>query len=54
MLLAPGRSGTPPRKPPIGRFVQPDEIAGLAAFLLGPDAGAITGQSLVVCGGASL
>ncbi|MCR8722428.1 SDR family oxidoreductase, partial [Pseudomonas syringae] len=54
MLLDPARSGTPPRTPPIGRFVQPQEIAGLAAFLLGPDAGAITGQSLVVCGGASL
>ncbi|KAA8694832.1 SDR family NAD(P)-dependent oxidoreductase [Pseudomonas caricapapayae] len=54
MLLDPARSGTPPQKPPIGRFVQPGEIAGLAAFLLGPDAGAITGQSLVVCGGASL
>ncbi|MEE4147458.1 SDR family NAD(P)-dependent oxidoreductase [Pseudomonas viridiflava] len=54
MLLDPARSATPPNKPPIGRFVQPEEIAGLAAFLLGPDAGAITGQSLVVCGGASL
>lgn len=54
MLLDPARAGTPPDKPPMGRFVQPQEIAGLAAFLLGPDAGAITGQSLVVCGGASL
>ncbi len=54
MLLDPARSGTPPVKPPIGRFVQPGEVAGMAAFLLGPDAGAITGQSLVICGGASL
>lgn len=54
MLLDPARSGTPPNKPPLGRFVQPDEIAGLSAFLLGPDAGAMTGQSLLVCGGASL
>ena len=54
MLLDPARSGTPPNKPPIGRFVQPSEVAGMAAFLLGPDAGAITGQSLVICGGASL
>ncbi|MBX8533738.1 SDR family oxidoreductase [Pseudomonas cichorii] len=54
MLLDPARSATPPNKPPLGRFVQPHEIAGLTAFLLGPDAGAITGQSLVVCGGASL
>jgi len=27
---------------------------GLTAFLLGPDAGALTGQTLTVCGGASL
>ncbi|MCI8211574.1 oxidoreductase [Pseudomonas sp. S25] len=54
MLLDPARSGTPPNKPLIGRFVQPSEVAGMAAFLLGPDAGAITGQSLVICGGASL
>ncbi|WP_122762280.1 SDR family oxidoreductase, partial [Pseudomonas viridiflava] len=54
MLLDPARSGTPPNKPPIGRFVRPSEVAGMAAFLLGPDAGAITGQSLVICGGASL
>lgn len=54
MLLDPARSAAPPNKPPLGRFVQPHEIAGLTAFLLGPDAGAITGQSLVVCGGASL
>lgn len=54
MLIAPGREGTPPRKPPIGRFVQPEEVAAMTAFLLGPHAGAITGQSLVICGGASL
>lgn len=54
MLLDPGRSGTPPRKPPMGRFVQPEEVAGAVLFLLGPDAGAITGQQLVMCGGASL
>jgi len=40
--------------PPIGRFVQPEEVAGLAAFLLGPHGGAMTGQNLVMCGGASL
>lgn len=54
MLLDPNRSGTPPKKPPIGRFVQPEEVAGAVSFLLGPDAGAITGQQIVVCGGASL
>jgi len=54
MLLDPARQGTPPRQPPIGRFVQPEEVAGMVAFLLGPDAGAMTGQSLIMCGGASL
>ncbi|WP_295464024.1 SDR family oxidoreductase [uncultured Pseudomonas sp.] len=54
MLRDPGRAGTPPRLPPLGRYVQPEEVAGLTAFLLGPDAGAFTGQTLTVCGGASL
>lgn len=54
MLLDPARQGSLPKQPPIGRFVQPQEVAGMVAFLLGPDAGAITGQSLIMCGGASL
>lgn len=54
MLRDPARGGTPPRLPPLGRFVRPDEVAGTVAFLLGPDAGAITGQQIVVCGGSSL
>ena len=54
MLLDPNRSGTPPKKPPMGRFVRPEEVAGAVFFLLGPDAGAITGQQIVICGGASL
>lgn len=54
MLRDPGRAGTPPRLPPLGRYVQPEEVAGLTAFLLGPDAGTLTGQTLTVCGGASL
>ena len=54
MLLDPARAQSPPRRPPIGRFIQPEEVAALVAFLLSPDAGAITGQQIVVCGGASL
>ncbi|MDD0812575.1 SDR family NAD(P)-dependent oxidoreductase [Curvibacter sp. RS43] len=53
-LQQPGRSSSPPRVPPIGRLVQAEEVAGLAAFLLGPLGGAITGQQMVMCGGASL
>ncbi|ALM85676.1 SDR family NAD(P)-dependent oxidoreductase [Bordetella sp. N] len=54
MLRDPARGGTPPRLPPMGRYVHPDEIGAVAAFLLGPGAGAITGQQIIVCGGASL
>jgi 3-oxoacyl-[acyl-carrier protein] reductase len=36
---------------PIGRFAKPEEIAALAAFLLTPLAGAITGAVLPVDGG---
>jgi NAD(P)-dependent dehydrogenase (short-subunit alcohol dehydrogenase family) len=54
MLFDPARAGAPPRVPPIGRFVQPEEVAALTGFLLSPEAGAITGQQIVVCGGASL
>jgi 3-oxoacyl-[acyl-carrier protein] reductase len=48
------RSGTPPRMPPIGRFIRPEEVAALTSFLLSADAGAITGQQIVICGGSSL
>lgn len=54
MLTDPAREGTPPRKPPIGRFIQPDEVAALTAFLLSAQAGAITGQQIVICGGGSI
>jgi 3-oxoacyl-[acyl-carrier protein] reductase len=54
MLHDPARSALPPRRPPIGRFVEPEEVAAMTAFLLGPEAGAITGQQIVICGGSSL
>jgi 3-oxoacyl-[acyl-carrier protein] reductase len=54
MLRDPARSATPTRLPPIGRLIRPEEVAAMAAFLLGPEGGAITGQQIVVCGGASL
>jgi meso-butanediol dehydrogenase/(S,S)-butanediol dehydrogenase/diacetyl reductase len=36
---------------PIGRLETPDDVAGVVAFLASPDAGYITGQSIVVDGG---
>jgi NAD(P)-dependent dehydrogenase (short-subunit alcohol dehydrogenase family) len=54
MLRDPARSTSAPKLPPLGRFVQPEEVAGLVAFLLSADGASITGQQLVVCGGASL
>jgi NAD(P)-dependent dehydrogenase (short-subunit alcohol dehydrogenase family) len=54
MLKDPTRANVTPKLPPIGRFIQPEEVAGTVAFLLSADAGAITGQQLVICGGSSL
>ncbi|MEG3129603.1 SDR family oxidoreductase [Pantoea cypripedii] len=54
MLLQPGRASSPPQLTPIGRYIKPEEVAALAAFVLSPAADAITGQELVICGGASL
>jgi 3-oxoacyl-[acyl-carrier protein] reductase len=39
---------------PVGRFGQPDELAAAICFLLGEDAGFITGQTLRVDGGGSI
>ena len=54
MLRDPARSASAPRLPPLGRFVRPEEVAGLVSFLLSDDGGSMTGQSLIMCGGSSL
>jgi 3-hydroxybutyrate dehydrogenase len=38
---------------PIGRMVEPSEVAGLAVYLASPLASAITGQALNICGGVT-
>jgi 3-oxoacyl-[acyl-carrier protein] reductase len=42
------------RQLPLGRTGQPKDIAGVVSFLLGPDAGYITGQTIPVNGGADM
>lgn len=54
MVRDAARAASAPRLPPIGRLIQPGEIAATVAFLLSPEAAAITGQELTVCGGSSL
>ncbi|NKY87830.1 SDR family NAD(P)-dependent oxidoreductase [Nocardia veterana] len=36
---------------PIGRYVQPEEVAAMVDYLIGPGAAAVTAQALNVCGG---
>jgi enoyl-[acyl-carrier protein] reductase III len=39
---------------PVGRLVEPDDVASVVDFLVGPNASMITGQTVVIDGGASL
>jgi ketoreductase len=39
---------------PIKRIIQPEEVAGLVAFLASPAAAAITGQTYNICGGQTM
>jgi NAD(P)-dependent dehydrogenase (short-subunit alcohol dehydrogenase family) len=39
---------------PIGRMIQPDEVAALVTFLASPVTSAITGQTYNICGGQTM
>lgn len=39
---------------PIGRMIQPEEVATLVRFLASPQASAITGQTYNICGGQTM
>ena len=39
------------KMPPMERLAQPDDISNVVAFLVGPDAGWVDGQTLRVNGG---
>lgn len=54
LLQGDQRQGEAAQLPPMGRFIQPQEVAASIAFLLSESAAPITGQDLVICGGSSL
>lgn len=54
MLNDPNRGAAPSVELPLGRLIEADEVAATIAFFLSVEAGAVTGQTLYVCGGASL
>jgi len=54
MLSDPSRISRAPQTPPIGRLIQPAEVAALTVYLVGESAGAITGQDIAICGGSSV
>jgi 3-oxoacyl-[acyl-carrier protein] reductase len=54
MLADPARASAPVMPLPIGRLIEPDEVVDVVALLLGRAGGAITGQTILIDGGASL
>ncbi len=39
---------------PLQRFIEPDDIANMALFLISPSANNITGQNFIIDGGQSI
>ncbi|AHV91398.1 SDR family NAD(P)-dependent oxidoreductase [Bordetella holmesii] len=54
MLSDPERGAPPQVSLPLGRLIRPEEVVSAIEFFLSPHSSAITGQTLYVCGGASL
>jgi 3-oxoacyl-[acyl-carrier protein] reductase len=52
--LPPGRTSEILARTPLGRLASPAEVAGVVAFLAGPDAGYITGAVIPVDGGLGM
>ncbi|PMC12243.1 oxidoreductase, partial [Klebsiella aerogenes] len=48
MLRQPGRESSPPKTPPLGRLIKPQEVVSLVSWLLSEGAAAMTGQELVM------
>ncbi len=38
---------------PLGRFLEPEEVANFVAYVASPEASGITGQALSICGGST-
>lgn len=50
-IIFDGRETEVAREFPLGRIGQPDDVAGAAMFLLGPESSWLTGQTIVLDGG---
>jgi NAD(P)-dependent dehydrogenase (short-subunit alcohol dehydrogenase family) len=48
---APDRAEQVAAQIPLGRSARPDEVAGVVAFLMGPDAAYLTGTTVRMAGG---
>ena len=47
----PARAASAPRLPPIGRLIEPEEVAACVSYLCSDAAGAVNGPSVILDGG---